>query len=162
VIDGMKKKIKSFTLDGEIYDSLVAIFKKHKVEGSLSLFVHNSLKELLTYITEIKKELEIRRHDYNVPLSYIIEEIIKNPLLVGRTESEEYEDPKSEDGYHFISKYEIDAEEWNDKYEAEKMRVSLEFYAFLKTGLYEPSANRKYLIHNRQERNIFLLIGIDS
>ncbi len=143
----MRKKVKSFTLDGGIYDSLGAILKEHKVEGSLSLFVHNSIKEFLKYITGIKEELKIRQHTFNVPLSYIIDEIIKNPLLMGRTESQDIENPKSPYGGDYISKYEIDVEEWNDKYEAEKRKVSLEFYAFLKTDLYELSGNKKYLIH---------------
>jgi hypothetical protein len=141
----MRKKVKSFTLDEDIYISLATVFKENKVEGSLSLFVHNCLKELLEYINGIKQEVEIRH--FNVPLSYIIDEMVKNPLLLGRTTDQEHEDPKSEYGDHFISKYEIDAEGWNDKYEAEKMKVSLEFYAFLKTNLYELSVNKKYLIH---------------
>lgn len=143
----MRKKIKSFTLNEEIYNSLVTIFREHKVEGSLSLFVHNSMKEFLDYINGIKKEVVFKH--YKVPMSYIVGEIIKNPLLMGRTEDVDIEDPKSPSPYgdDYISKYAIDAEEWNDKYEAEKRKVSIEFYSFLKTDLYELSANKKYLIN---------------
>jgi hypothetical protein len=141
----VRKKVKSFTVDEEVYASLAGVLKETNPEGSLSLFVHNCMKEFLDYINGIKEELKFR--NYSVPLTYVIDEIIKNPLLMGRTESEEFEDPKSPYGTHYISKYEIDAEEWNDKYEAEKRKISIELYSFLKTDLYELSANKKYLIH---------------
>jgi len=143
----VRKKVKSFTLDEEIYNSLMAKFKEHKVEGSLSLFVHNSMKELLEYITGIKEELEIKKSAYNVPLSFVIDEVVKNPLLIGHTQSLEFRDQNSSDGSGYLSKYEIDVEEWNDKYEAQKMKVSVEFYVFLKTNLYDLSPNGKYLVN---------------
>ena len=67
----MAKKIKSFTVDEEIYNSLINKLKDRNIETSISSLLNKYLKELLDYIEAIEEELK-KSKEYTVPISFII------------------------------------------------------------------------------------------
>ncbi|MDD5009606.1 MAG: hypothetical protein PHU49_13130 [Syntrophorhabdaceae bacterium] len=67
----MAKKIKSFTVDEEIYNSLINKFKDRNIETSISFLLNKHLKELLDYIEAIEEELK-KSKEHTVPVSFII------------------------------------------------------------------------------------------
>jgi len=157
----MGKKVKSFNVDGEVYSELVDMLKKNKVEGSLSLFVDNSLKILLAYLKEVNAFLLMRKKlkdsTYGVPLSYIINEIVNNPSLLETRKLEEMIDTLDE-SHGMNTEYVM--EEWNDQYEAEQKKIPVEFYPFVKDGQYALAQNKKYII-NKETGKKYISLGKD-
>ncbi len=134
----MAKKIKSFTVDEDIYNSLVTKFKKSKVEVSVSLYLNNCLKDLLKYFEFIEKEL--RKRGYTVPMAFVIKEMVETPHIHIPGEGHiEPEDASME--------LEINLEGWQNDYEADQKGIPREMYPWLKDGTnYVLSPDKKYLI----------------
>jgi len=133
------KKIKSFTVDEDTYNALVLLFKDNKVKSSLSLFVNNSLKQLLDDI-HLFIEASNRFEDFDIPLPFVIGEMVNEAYKAEPSYELMGEDDKAQAliayGDHF---------RW--KYEAFKMQVPVAFCRFISSGLYVLSADRQYLIH---------------
>ena len=75
-----KKKIKTFSVDEEIYNSLVSMIKESGAEVSLSYFVDKCLKGLYNQLKNIEKE----RQDSDagvVPMSFYIDSIVRSELI---------------------------------------------------------------------------------
>ena len=129
------KKIKAFSVDEKTYDELITKFKESGAEVSLSYYVDKCLKDLHMYLVAMEKGKKKSRQ-YNVPMSFIIEEVVKMPII-----SLEYELPVP--GMRMDTFNEID--EWNAEYEARKMKIPRPFYRLIKSGKFELSADRKYI-----------------
>ncbi len=134
----MVKKLKSFTVDGEAYDSLVRLFKASGVDVSVSMFVNNCLKEL-SVILENMDRLLTKPEEYSVPMSFIIKSIVESKEIIGIGKDIPY------DGNE---KYGLMLHDWQEEYEAQQQKIPVEFIPLLKGGLYSLS-NRRYLIENK-------------
>lgn len=75
----MAKKVKSFTIEEEPYEALLKIFRENYVDVSISYFLNKTIKELLLYLQSIQEEIK-RSPDINVPISYIIETVVREPI----------------------------------------------------------------------------------
>jgi hypothetical protein len=75
----MAKKVKSFTLEEEPYEALLKIFRENYVDVSISYFLNKAIKELLLYFQSIQEEIK-QSPDINVPMSYVIETAVREPL----------------------------------------------------------------------------------
>ena len=78
----MTKKIKSFTVDEDAYNSLVRIFKESGADVSVSLFVNNCLKELSVILADVAGELA-EPGKFSVPLSFIIKSLVESNDILG-------------------------------------------------------------------------------
>lgn len=74
----MPKKVRTFTVDVGPYDALVALFKEHKGEASVSFCLDRYIKEALAYFQSIKEGLS-GSTAYTVPFSFIVEAAAKTP-----------------------------------------------------------------------------------
>ena len=130
-----KKHIKTFSVDENIYSELVEIFKKSEPEVSLSYFVDKCLKDLHRYLKHIEEERG-KSDQYTVPMSFIIEEVVKAPII---SLNDEIPLPG-------MSEYVLtEIDEWNAEYEARKMHIPRIFYRMVKSGKFELSPDRKYV-----------------
>ena len=75
----MNKKVKSFTMDEEPYEALFKMFKENYVDVSISYFLNKAIKELVVYLQGIQSELN-RSPELKVPMPYIIETVVREPL----------------------------------------------------------------------------------
>ena len=134
----MAKKIKSFTVEEDVYSSLVRVFKETGSDASVSLFISNCLTELLSFLEKVQKER--KESKFTVPMSFIIDSIVKSKDILGfyRDWPEELPD-----------KTEFMLMEWQDDYEAKEKKIPVEFYQYIKSGLYVFSPNKKYLIEKK-------------
>ena len=132
----MTKKIKSFTVDEDAYNSLVRIFKESGADVSVSLFVNNCLKELSVILADVAEELA-EPAKFSVPMSFIIKSLVEsNDILgIGRNIPEDFQDAG------FVSLL----VGWQEEYEARQSGIPVEFVPLIKTGLYNLSPDR-YLI----------------
>ena len=128
------KKIKAFSVEEKTYDELITIFKESGAEVSLSYYVDKCLKDLNKYLVSLEKDK--KKHKYAVPMSFIIEETVKMPIIC-------IEDALNIPGMSMDTYSEID--EWNAEYEARKMKIPRPFYRLIKSGKFELSADRKYI-----------------
>jgi len=55
------KKIKSFTVDEETYNSLIAMFRKYNVNVSISQFVDGCLKELIAHLQGLEETIKLNK-----------------------------------------------------------------------------------------------------
>jgi hypothetical protein len=168
----MPKKIKSFNVDLEMYNSLAAMLKKYDSELSISYLVDKSLRELCAYFktmeaaildTDQKNDLMafiIRRMGKTTALhtpakdipgqseglsSYNTKQIEPGVLpYIGQEKTEERK-PSS------VSISELDEEiaYWQDEWEGHHRNLSRAFVRHLKTGRFALSADKKYLIEKR-------------
>lgn len=67
----MAKKIKTFTVDEEVYNSLIGKLKDKDVDVNISFLLNKYLKEYLDYIEIVEEELK-QSKEYSVPVSSII------------------------------------------------------------------------------------------
>lgn len=136
-----KKKIKSFTVNQETYDSLVAMFKEYDAEVSVSYYVDRCLKDVMEYLKTLddlrKREIE----KYSVPMSYIIDTIAREPKM----SILEYDD---EPGSPYVAGKD-ELEEVQIRYEAERKRIPLRFWRFLRTGHFKMAADKKHVINQK-------------
>ena len=70
----MPKKIKSFTVDEEVYSALVSMFQRYKTGVSVSLFVNEKLKQLLVKLTEFENLLE--HSSLTLTMDYVINKVV--------------------------------------------------------------------------------------
>ncbi len=134
-----KKKIKTFTVDEEVYNAVVAMFRESGAEVSVSHFLDKCLKELLDYLSVIERQRKKSPEKYTAPLSYIIESAAKSPMIAIM----EYD---STPGDPYVPG-EFEADEYQMKYEAEKKSIPLRFYSWMFTGKMKLSPDRKYLVN---------------
>jgi hypothetical protein len=149
----MAKKIKSFSVDEEIYNRLVSMFKKYGAETSISMYLNNKLKWLLEHLEDLEKG--VKKMNYSIPMSYVIDEIVKNYGGSGRLSSEPYQ----EEGP--ISELEMVLNDWQESYEAYQQGVPLEYYRWLKMDKYALSRDKKFLI-NKETGKKFISQGRDK
>jgi hypothetical protein len=135
----MAKAIKSFTVDGDIYNDLVKMFKVSDAKVSLSLFVNNCLKELGGLLKKVDKELKENK-DYTVTMSFIIKSIVESKDILGVGKDWPNDLPE---------KIDYLLHDWQEDYEAYEKKIPIEFYTYLTTGLYILSPNKKYLIEKK-------------
>jgi hypothetical protein len=138
------RKIKTFNVDEDVYNGLLATFKKYGVNASLSSFVNNCLIELLTHLQEVEQASK-NNPAYKIPMSFIISDLMKGlknkksvlPIYtgVGMDPQEVYE--------------EILLTKWEDEYEARQRGISVEMYSYLQDGGYFLAPNKQYLIDEK-------------
>lgn len=168
----MAKKVKSFNVDEETYDSLVSFFRKYKSSVSLSSFIEQRIGDLLRYLRGMEATLKgaeefeevmryvieqtVRESFVRMPSSIYLEEVNVHlvrgePTIVGLTYVEEEPERKGEAvGCTIEMGQEIDtekeAEYWKDEYEAMKKGISRAFVRFLRTGNYTLARDKRFLM----------------
>ena len=148
------KKIKAFNVEEEAYNKLLSIFKKYKVNASLSSFVNNCLVELLTHLQEVEA-VKNKDPESKLPMSFVISEMTKSlqkkksllPVLyeVGFTEKGMQEHVEEE----LLTR-------WEDDYEAQKLGISVEMHSHLKGGGFFLAPNKQYLIAEKTGKKYFV------
>jgi hypothetical protein len=136
-----KKRIKTFTVDTETYDALVAMFREHEAEVSVSYYVDRCLKDLLKYLSTLD---DLRRKEpdkHSVPMSYVIDTIAREPKM----SIIELEDSAA--GPYVVGTDEL--EEIQIRYEAERKRIPLRFWRLLRTGAFKISNDGKHVINKK-------------
>jgi hypothetical protein len=135
------KKIKTFTVDEEVYNALVSMFKEYEADVSISYYLDGCLKDLLKYLRTLD---DLRRREpekYTAPMSYIIDMIAREPKM-------SILDLDDEPGMPYVPGRE-ELEEIQVRYEAERKKVPLRFWRFLRTGAYKMSADEKHIVNKR-------------
>ena len=135
----MIKKIKSFTVEEDAYDSLVRRFKESGTDVSVSLFVNNCLRELSKLLERVEKELKESK-EYTVIMSFIIKSIVDGKDILGVGKDWPNDLPE---------KIDYLLHDWQEDYDAYEKKIPIEFYTYLTTGLYILSPNKKYLIEKK-------------
>jgi len=132
----MTKKIKSFTADEDVYNRLVTMFKKYGAETSISMFLNNRLKDLLQNLEFIEKGF--RDENISVPMSYVIDELVKKSEGIPTMVWTDLEDKET-----YLTPFEY----WKDAYEAFKEGIPLEYYGWIKENCnFELSKDKRFLI----------------
>jgi len=134
----MAKKIKSFTVDEDVYNRLVAMFKKYGAETSISMYLGNKIKNLLENLEDLEKG--IQEMNYSIPMSFIIDETVKQSERSGRISNEIYEEDCP------ISDLQMILNEWQEDYDAYKEGIPVEYYSWIKIGKYMLSKDKKFII----------------
>jgi hypothetical protein len=134
----MVKKIKSFTVDENVYNRLISMFKEHGAETSISMYLNNQVKWLLEHLEDL--ENGIREKNYSIPMSYVIDEIVKNAGRSGRLSDETHQKEFP------VSELEMILNDWQEQYDAYKEGIPYEYYTFLKSGNYVLSLDKKFII----------------
>lgn len=132
----MVKKIKSFTVDGDAYDSLVRLFKASGAAVSVSMFVNNCLKEVSNILRNVDR-LRTQSKEYTVPMSFIIRSIVESEEILGVGKDIPFDSE---------TKVELLLHEWQEEYEALQQKIPVEFIPLLKSGLYSLSPSKRYVI----------------
>lgn len=146
----MAKKIKSFTVDEDIYNALVAKFKGSKVEVSVSLYLNNCLKDLLRYLEFMEKEL--KSAGYTVPMSFVIKEMVEASHIHIPGEGRQPEDA--------IQELQMNLLEWQDDYEADQKGIPRELYPHVRPGgLFVLSPDKRYVIHRELGKKFIPIDG---
>jgi hypothetical protein len=145
----MAKKIKSFTVEEDIYKRLVSMFKKHKAETSVSAYVNNKLKELLWNIEDIEKG--IKEMNYSIPMKFVIDDTVRGCENPHRWSSEPDESPGISELEHVLM---ITL----DEYEADQKGIPREYYSWLKNDNYKLSKDKKFIIDKTTGKK-FISIG---
>jgi len=135
-----KKKIKTFTVDQETYDALVSMFKEYDAEVSVSYYVDKCLKDLLEYLKTLDNLRKREKEKYSVPMSYVIDTIAREPKM-SIIECEEPGAPYVEGS--------DELEEVQVRYEAERKRIPLRFWRFLRTGRFKMSVDNKNIVNKK-------------
>jgi hypothetical protein len=141
----MSKKVKGFNVDEDTYKSLIAIFKKYNVNASLSAYVNDRLKGLLTSLQEIERGLR-DYEKFTVPMSFIINSILtaKDEIEYEREALEGVSKDDMKEGILFT-----ELRDWQNDYESQRRKIPVPFLEFLSSGLYELSPDKKYLIEKK-------------
>jgi len=132
----MSKKVKGFNVDDDIYNSLIQMIKKYKVDVSLSAYVNDQLKRLLGDLQVVEEALKDDKR-FTVPISFIIDKIF------GEREEMAF---KGEEGLGKEDVILFELRDWQDDYESQRRRIPVVFVQMLKGGLYELSPDKRYLI----------------
>lgn len=158
----MPKKIKSFTVDEEIYNGLVSMFKRYDTGVSISLYINNRLKGLFEGLTELEDALNSSKA-FTVPMGFIINQIVNGPPKVPDIEvpekwgeeihsfkKEEEQCTGTQDEYTYL-----ELEEYQTRYDAEKAGVPYELFKHTAGGIFELSKDKRYLILKRTGEKYF-------
>ena len=132
-----KKKIKTFSVDEDIYKYLTSLFKEEGVEVSLSYYVDKCMKNLADYV-ETLEGIRAKSEEYSLPLSFIINTVAREPKF----SISDYDEPGKPDSAAMGELYELQI-----RYEAEKKRIPLRFWRYLRTGKFKMSADKKYIVN---------------
>lgn len=128
----MAKKIKSFTVDEEIYNRLVSMFKKYGAKTSISLYLNNKLEEMLAYLEEIEQAK--RGNKSTVPMSFVIDEMVRRHRERSSSETDMEE---VQVGLLF---------EVENDYIADQKGIPREFYIHLLSDKFVLSRDKKFII----------------
>ena len=146
----MKKQTKSFTVDGDSYNSLASVFKKAKTDVSISMFIDRCLNGLSDYLQEVEIQLKGSK-TYTVPMSYIIKRVIEDKDILGFYKDWPFpENPKGKVEFMIMG--------WQEDYEAIQRKIPVEFYPYLKSGLYMLSPDKKNLIEKKTGEK-YIVVG---
>lgn len=158
----MPKKIKSFTVDEDIYNGLVSMFKRYDTGVSVSLYINNRLRGLFEGLTQLERALKAYEN-FTVPMGYIINQIVNG--LPKRADIEipekwdkeirstkEKEEEQSGDPEEYTV---MELEEYQTRYDAEKAGVPYELFKYTVHGTFELSKDKRYLIHKRTGEQFF-------
>jgi hypothetical protein len=163
----MPKKLKSFTLDEEIYDSLVSMFKRYKARVSISLYINEILKRLLADLKALEDNLQ--GSSRSVPMDYVIHKMVNE---VGKHRTRFLEELKYPEGWEDrlgekirteVERYEMMVETWpmdelddlQVHYDAEKSGIPYELYKYTIDGWYGLSSDKRYLIEKKTGERYF-------
>jgi len=138
----MAKKIKSFTVDEDIYNRLVKMFKKYKAETSISMYLNNEIKYLLEQLEDLEEG--IKEWNYTIPMSYIIDTMVKDSARSGRISKE-----INESKYPISDRERQLTEYWGKSYEAEKQGIPFEYFDYVKNGDWMLSKDKKFIINKK-------------
>lgn len=148
------RKIKAFNVEDDIYNTLLSMFKKYKVNASLSSFVNNCLEELLTHLQRVEA-LKKKYPKFKLPMSFVISEMTKSlknkksvlPILFaeGSTEKDIQEYYEEE----LLTK-------WEDECEARQQGISVEMYSHLRGGRFFVAPDKQYLIAKETGKKYFV------
>lgn len=133
----MSKKIKSFTVDEDPYNRLVAIFKGNGAKTSISMYLNNQVKWLVERLDDLEKG--IKNMEYQIPMSFVIDEIVKDSERSGRLSTETYKDDP-------ISELQMALMDWADSYDAYQKGIPYEYYGWLRNPNFMLSNDKKFLI----------------
>lgn len=182
----MAKAIKSFSVTKETYDALVSLFKKHGASTSLSLFVEECLTKLLETLSETEEQL--KKSEYYPDIMKFVIEKWSTDLLLGTSglrfrlsgndimrltpEPESSlcyfttDDENARLGEYNPDEWDeaerpeaLEALYWIEEYEAQKQRLPRAFTRLLKTGKYELSRDRRFLIEKKTGKRFISLGG---
>ena len=137
-----KKKIKTFTVDEEVYDAVLAMFKESETEVSVSYFLDKCLKDLLRYL-EIMKAQKETSAEYTVPMAFIIERTVKSAII---STADEYPVP----GMFADTESEISG--WQNEYEAHTRNMPSQFWGLVKSGKFKLSDDRQSVTNIKSGR----------
>lgn len=133
----MVKKIKSFTVDEEIYKALLKMFKKYKVDVSLSAYVDGSLKELLLYLEECESIIEshVGLKEYKGLMGQMVGKVVFREKRI------------SDD--HITNLIDMLHEE-EQEIEARNRNFTLHLYQFIRgSSIYKLSEDKKFMINKK-------------
>ena len=131
-----KKNIKTFSVDVEAYDALVAMFRESGAEVSVSYYVDKCLKELARYLETMKTE-RAQSEKWTVPMSFIIDRVVRAPII-------SLADSLPSPGM-FHTEIEEEVNDWQLEYEAQMRNISREFLVLVKSKKFVLSADKKYV-----------------
>jgi len=142
-----KKNIKTFSVDADIYNELIAMFKRYEVDVSLSNYVDSCLKGLRKDLKNMEDIIVNNKDQYTVPMSYVIEDTIRSKSLNVQDNSD------LEGGIIFDI-----ADSWQEEYEARRKNVPVNIYRFIKCG-YELSKDKKSLTRKDTGEKLIIVNG---
>lgn len=148
------KKIKAFNVDEEVYNNLLSMFKKHKVNASLSSFVNNCLEELLIHLQDVEA-VKKKYPASKLPMSFVISEMTKSIENKKSVLSVLFEAGNTEKEMQERREAEL-LQRWEDEYEAQKQKISVEMYSHLKGGGFFLAPNKQYLIEEKTGKKYFV------
>ena len=137
----MTKKIKSFTVDEDVYNRLVSMFKKHGAETSISMYLNNQVKWLIERLEDLEKG--IKEMNYSIPMSFVIDKIVTDSERSGRLSNE-----PDQEGIP-ISELEMDLNDFQESYEAHEKCIPELYYGLLQTGNYLLSKDKNFVIEKK-------------
>ena len=143
-----KVGIKTFSVNADTYNELIAMFKKHEVNVSLSSYVDSCLKGLKNSLKRIESVLEANSKAYSVPMSYVIEETVRGSSLEAKGNTED------EDTIIFDV-----VNRWQEEYESRTKKVPANIYRFIKTGQFELSKDKKSLTNKNTGEKYIIVNG---
>jgi hypothetical protein len=143
-----KVRIKTFSVNADIYSELIAMFKKYDVDVSLSSYVDSCLRGLNNSLKRIESVLEANSKVYSVPMPYVIEETVRGSSREAKGNMED------EDTMIFDV-----VDSWQEEYESRKSNIPVNILRFIKTGLFELSKDKKSLIRKDTGEKYIIVNG---
>jgi hypothetical protein len=142
-----KKTIKTFSVDVDVYDALVAMFRESGAEVSVSYYVAKCLKELLRYLETMKGQKETS-DEFTVPLSFIIERAVRSPIV----------STADEIPYPGMSMADLESEisGWQWEYDAHTRKIPGQFWGFIKSGKFKLSPDKRFVTNIESGRKYTL------